>query len=452
MTSLRQTPSNDPIFQPKSDSSAKETLPNLDRDPAAAFQQNDVEPASVVHRCLDNTISFTAGGANSMVGALSGSSPSAMVDSDISFERRMFVWAESTGLFCDDNDCPGAASYIRTAYQLFPETEIREAVAKYMLLVAMGDVLLDKRLHNETPEEHQIRLAQSVHYLRQTLEFGVERVTIPNVAGAEVLAVITRQWQTLLWSYAGRASQEVVRQWIRALDDHYAASVREWLPEVVANPLIGDLCRSGQAKKRALIAIQARNQEVPHAAIALRIEDLLRRCRQTVSARHPAVLELRLWMYLLDVNTIGAGLAFRTAALALSEARVPAGGLGALQQILPLLDMRIRLANDGSGFFENSGQDRDEGKINSCSILIASERERDGAVRPAVMQRTTRIFRSVCRQIDAQLDETITQLVQFWPEMGQWVLRGRKIGVRAYEVGHYTTLDREAFTSLLEAS
>jgi len=453
MNSPRQTNRPDSLALAPSDIQADEMPLNIDMTRATARQSIDAEPTSAVHRCSDNNGSFAAlGGSISMVDALLGPSPSPVLDSDVSFEQRMFGWAKTTGLFRDDAECPGAASYIRTAYQLFPENEIREAVAKYMLLVAMGDVLLDKRLESETIEDHRIRLAKSVQYLRRALEFGVERGDVPEVVGAEILAVIARGWQALLWGYAGQASHEVVRQWTRALDDHYAASVREWLPEVVANPLIADLCRSGGTKKRAMDAIRARYGQVAHATIASRIEELLRSCRQSGSPRHPAVLELRLWMYLLDVNTIGAGLAFRTAALALVETRVPAGGLAALQQTISLLDMRIRLANDASGFFENLGQDRDQGKVNSCTLLISSESEREGPVRAAVMQRARQIFRSVCQQIDAQLDAAIAELAQQWPEMGQWVSRGRKIGVRTYEVGHYTTLDREAFTSLLEAS
>lgn len=411
-------------------------------------------PASVVHRCLDNSAFTSTGLSIPMVGALSGPSSAGVFDSEVSFERFMAGWAADSGLFGDDAECPGASRYIQTAYWIFPEMELRQAVAKYMLLVAMGDVLLDKRLEGESPEDHHIRLARSVEYLRGALEFGAEHIAVPDVAGSAILTVVTRQWQVLLWRYAGRASREAIRQWIAALDAHYVASCREWLPEVVENPLIGDLQGMDETKKRAMETIRTRYAGMTHGLVATRIEELVAACGYSVSSAHPALLELRLWMYLLEVNTIGAGLAFRTAAMALPETRVPAGGLEALQKTLPLLDMRIRLTNDWSGFFENAGRDRDEGKINSCALLISDERqgESGGAFSAAVIQRATQIFQSVCGRIDTQLDAEISELRRQWPEMGQWVARGRKIGVHAYEVGHYTTLDRETFTSLLEAS
>lgn len=442
MSLLRQTQSAKPYGRVSADVSAQPTWP-------------DVEPASVVHRCSDNSRALSSAGMSiSMVGALSGPSPTDVLDSEVSFERFISLWANDSGLFRDDGECPGASRYIQTAYQLFPETELRQGVAKYMLLVAIGDVLLDKRLEGETQENHRERIGLSVDYLRRALYDGVERVHVPDVPGAAILAVVAQQWQLLLWRYAGHGSSDAMRQWIRALDDHYVASFREWLPEVVENPLIADLRGAGASKIHAMEVIRARYGQVDNVAIASRIDELLSFCRQSVVMGHPALLELRLWMYLLDVNTIGAGLAFRTAAMALAESRVPAQGLVALQKTLSLLDMRIRLANDASGFFENAGQDRDEGKVNSCSLLISDEREGEngGVVRDLAIERAKQILGNVCGRIDAQLDAEILALTQQWPEMGQWVARGRKIGVRTYEVGHYTTLDREAFTSLLEAS
>lgn len=430
--------------------------PQVTVKPAALYLdgQGIKGQTSVARRCLDNTPSTSAGMSIPMVGALSGSSSPHMLDSDVSFERFMLGWAADSGLFGDPAECLGASRYIQTAYRLFPEMELREVVAKYMLLVAVGDVLLDKRLDGEGSEGHQKRLALLVDYLRRAFEFGTEQVAEPNVPGAAILTVVIQQWQVLLWRYAGQASREAMRHWIAALDAHYVASVREWLPEVVDNPLVRDLQGFGTKKKRAMDTIRSQYVPMTHGLIATRIEELVHACRHSVTIEHPAWLELRLWMYLLEVNTIGAGLAFRTAAMALPEARVPTVGLAALQKTLPLLDMRIRLANDASGFFENAGQDRDEGKVNSYMLLISDEckGENGGVFRAPVMQQAEQIFQSVCGRVDAQLDVEIAALARQWPEMGQWVARGRKIGVRAYEVGHYTTLDRETFTSLLEAS
>src|SRR5262249_51544683 len=82
--------------------------------------------------------------------------------------------------------------------------------------------------------------------------------------------------------------------------------------------------------------------------------------------------ELRVLLHLLDVNTIGAGLALRTAALTVDPEDVPAEGPQALDEVLPIFDYRVRLANDLSDFLASSGHDRDE-KTNTCSLLVPKQ-------------------------------------------------------------------------------
>jgi hypothetical protein len=375
-------------------------------------------------------------------------------DPEATFEARITQWAKACRLYADSSECPGAAIYIRTAYKLFSDMDTREAVAKYMLLVAMGDIILDKRLEGETPEMHRARLVTSVDYLRKALVVGAERIPLPDVVGTKILETITQQWHLLLWQYASLAAPVICAQWYRALDAHYDASVREWSAEVIDNVLIRALCEAPEKKRLTMSSIRMHYGNAAHPAITSRIEDLLRACSVSASMEDPALLELRLWLYLLDVNTIGAGLAFRTAALTVPEAHIPALGLETFEETLPLLDMRIRLANDASGFFEGKGEDRDEGKINSCALLLAKNNR--GELSAAARNRAAHLFHNVCARLDAVLDSEITDLNRHWPEMGLAVVRGRKLGVRVYEVSHYTTLDREAFaslsTSLLEAS
>jgi hypothetical protein len=170
-------------------------------------------------------------------------------------------------------------------------------------------------------------------------------------------------------------------------------------------------------------------------------------CMDNPVARTNASLELRVWLYLLDVNTIGAGLAIRSAVLTVARDDITTAALCALDETLPLLDFRIRLANDASGFVRDMGVDRDAGKRNACSLLVP-----DGATGVALAEafmQAVRTIRHVCRILDGALDVSIEKLVAAWPEIGAWVSRSRKLGVSAYEAGHYTTLSNDAFTSLL---
>jgi hypothetical protein len=124
--------------------------------------------------------------------------------------------------------------------------------------------------------------------------------------------------------------------------------------------------------------------------------------------------------------------------------------LAAFDATLPLLDCRVRLANDMSGAIVASGGDRDDGKTNSYGLLVPPNLS--GVGRASALMHATFVIRDVCRRLDSALAVEMDKLAQAWPLMGQWVARGRILGVKAYEVGHYTTLSTDAFTGLLEAS
>lgn len=373
-------------------------------------------------------------------------------DAERSFQLRIVGWARTSGLFDHLSECAGGENYIRTAYRLFSTDEARDVAAKYMLLVAVGDIFLDKRFPGEDLLAHKNRLEAAVTYLRRALVHGRTRVAEPRVMGAEILVAVAQQWDVMKNQYAPRAVEALVRQWLGALDAHYHDSVREWSSEVVDNPLVKEILRNRKDRvlsPEAAEALVSRYTSPAPAFVAERIRELVEVCCGANAQAEEAALELRVWLYLLDVNTIGAGLAFRSAALTMTPDRVPQAGIAALNQTLPLLDYRIRLANDASGFVEANGTDRDEGKINSSALLLP--RDWKGLARHIAVTRAVHIHRQICKRIDAALDAELDRLQNEWPEMGQWVARGRKLGVHAYEVGHYTTFSHKEFTSVLEA-
>src|SRR6185437_6078937 len=159
--------------------------------------------------------------------------------------------------------------------------------------------------------------------------------------------------------------------------------------------------------------------------------------------------ELRLLLYLLDVNTIGAGLALRTAALTFDARDVPTNGPAALDEVLPLLDYRVRLTNDLSDFLASFGRDHDQ-KTNACTLLVPGERS--GVVRAAELMRAVGTVRRVTRFLDAALDRSIARLSTTWPAMAACVRRGRHIGVTTYEVGHFTTIAEPELDAIVETA
>lgn len=433
-------------------------LPTFPRLGYATVWPTEISPMDIAQSitlatrdCLDNPPLLGAvRRPDTMSDAPPRSSVSTVRDGEGPFEERVLQWAKTSGLFVHESECKGASNYVRTAYRLFPDTETRETVAKYMLLVAVGDILFDEKLPGETPETHQARLSVSTTYLRDSLAGGPSRVALPNVAGARILEVIATQWMVMAKEFVGRASEVLFRQWLRALDDHYDASVREWSSTVVDNRLVRDIQASEGPRMAAAETILRRYVSAAPSAVGIRIWELVQVCLNQAAEAPIAALELRVWLYLVDVNTIGAGLAFRSAALCFAPDCVTSDGIAALGRTLPLLDYRIRLANDASEFVKTMGRDHDEGKINSCVLLVPQAMT--GVARAGAIMHALPLLRTICHWLDAALNTELDHLVSIWPAMGQWVTRGRKLGVNAYDVGHYTTYDHKAFTSLLEAS
>lgn len=362
------------------------------------------------------------------------------------FAAEVLHWTVRTGLCLDIRTCPGALAYIRTAYHMFPDPAVATIVARYMMLAAVGDVFVfDRIADDESQASRLLRLEVSATYLIDAIRGGDVPGPPPNVTSAPYLASIAAQWVELRARLEDRAHVHLLRAWCAGATGLYEGSVREHLPEVTDNPLV-ELLVTDRAAAHALMARYI--SQAPRA-ISARLAELFDACVKRPSRVAEVELELRVILYLIDVNTIGAGLAVRTAALTVDRAQVPAGGPQSLDEVLPLLDYRVRLANDLSDFVASFGHDRDN-KKNACSLLVP--KEASGVGRAVALMRAVGVIRRVARFLDAALDESLTQLSTIWPAMATCVRRGRHIGVTTYEVGHFTTVAESELDAIVEGA
>jgi hypothetical protein len=219
------------------------------------------------------------------------------------------------------------------------------------------------------------------------------------------------------------------------LDSLYAGSLAEHRAGIGASPLldggdeaawrhaVSDPCEGPFAAAPACVAARAR--ELAFAA---------------------ATGELRALAYLAEAGgAIGAGLLFRTAALAAPSPSVTGRAIAALDAATTLLDYHFRLSNDLSGFLDSPSGDRDA-KVNACTILVPASAV--GVARAAAIVGAVATCRSLAAWLGAEIREQLAGVAAAWPSMGVVLQRGVFVGRRVYEVGHYTTASRAAMSAI----
>ena len=158
--------------------------------------------------------------------------------------------------------------------------------------------------------------------------------------------------------------------------------------------------------------------------------------------------ELRTLLHLAEVSSsIGAGLLFRTAALAAPSSSVPDGSIAVLEAAAKLLDYQVRLSNDASGFLGSPGGDRDA-KENACTILVPSSAS--GAAREAAIMRALATRLRLASWLGGQVGGQVDRVAAAWPSMGALFRRGALVGRRVYEVAHYTTVTRAQMSAIFD--
>jgi hypothetical protein len=355
------------------------------------------------------------------------------------FAARTLAWAASTGLLLPGEAWRRAAlNYALTAFFIHFRipTEWDEAgahwearadlTARYMILVAAGDEgIFDHVIEGETPAQRWARLEVSSRFLQGALRSAGARDPVPRVPGAELLATLAEQWRALLEPHRGVCHPAIEASFREGLESLYAASLAEHGAGIGAEQLT-----EGGRFDRSPPLIAAR-------------------ARALAEGGHPAAGgELRALAYLAEVGSaIGAGLLFRTAALAAPAASVPWQSVAALEAATTLLDYHVRLSNDASGFLDAPGGDRDP-KENACTILVP--RSSTGVARAAAVVQALATCRRLAAFLAGEVGAHLERVAAAWPSMGVILRRGTFVGRRVYEVGHYTTVSRAEMSAIFD--
>jgi hypothetical protein len=298
--------------------------------------------------------------------------------------------------------------------------ERAELTARYMLLVAAGDEgIFDLALDGETPDQRWARLSASARFLEDALRGEGAARTPPPVHGAALLGAIADGWREILARYGGSCHPRVLdgcRAGVASLYDASLAEHRAPGPQTLADRF---------ARSPACIAARAQ-----------------------ALAREAQASELLALGYLAEAaSAVGAGLLFRTAALAAPAAHVTLPGVALLDETAALLDYHVRLGNDASGFLNTPGGDRDP-KENTCTILVP--REASGVARAAATVHALATCRRLMGWLGDEVEGHIARTAEAWPSMGAILRRGVFVGRRVYEVGHYTTVSRAAMSAIFD--
>jgi hypothetical protein len=365
------------------------------------------------------------------------------------FADKALAWAASAGLML-----PGAAwrtaavNYALTAFFIHYRvpTEWDDAgagwepradlTARYMLLVAAGDEgIFDRVLAGETPERRWARLEASSRFFQGVLGSDRSPARPPRVPGAELLAAIADQWRELFERHRGTCAPAVAASFRAGLASLYAASLAEHRPGLGSDRL---------TEGAALAAVVEERFAAAPPCVAARARALVRSMAQGPSAAN----ELRTLLHLAEVSSsIGAGLLFRTAALAAPSSSVPDGSIAVLDAAAKLLDYQVRLSNDASGFLGSPGGDRDA-KENACTILVPSSAS--GAAREAAIMRALATRLRLASWLGGQVGGQVDRVAAAWPSMGALFRRGALVGRRVYEVAHYTTVTRAQMSAIFD--
>jgi undecaprenyl pyrophosphate synthase len=379
------------------------------------------------------------------------------------FAATVLRWGERAGLLLPDVAFRRAAlNYALTAfithYRVAPPEDDAHIAwmprallsARYMLLVAASDDgCFDRASTGEPLPKRAAERVAAASYLAASVDTTAPLCAPPNLPDAALLQAIATQWRAIVMRYQRHCRPLALELFRASVKKLYAASVAEYDPEVTDNPLVPPLGAGMPPTKEAASIIEARYGSIAPPCVAARLREILARPAEDPRELAAQRRELAVLLYLIDAaDAIGAGLLFRTAALATPAEHVTDEMIGATDALGALLDYRVRIANDLSGFLDFRSGDRDA-KKNSCSILIPSASS--GALRGAAVVDAV----TTCRQIAAWLEQEIARetrsLAASFRYMAMLVRRGMFVGGQVYATAHYTTLSREQMSGIWSA-
>jgi undecaprenyl pyrophosphate synthase len=402
---------------------------------------------SVVHPPLlgrDRTEMRTPRGVPEVVAARQGASErDALADR---FVEKSLAWTEAAGLQLPSAVWRRAASnYARTAFFMhfriptewdeggaFWE-ERADISARYMLLVAAGDEgVFDAVFAGETPAQRWARLEISSRFLQGALRRPEERPRLPRVPTAALMGAIAEHWRLIFDRHRRACLPAAATSFRTGLASLYAASLTEHRAGLTSGLFTGHGAERAE-REVVLVAIEEHLAKAPPVVLT-RARALV---GGAVTGDREAANELRALLYLAETSSaVGAGLLFRTAALAAPAPYVTDRSIALLDATAALLDFHFRLSNDLSGFLDTPGGDRDP-KANACTLLV--EGSRSGVARASTTIQAVATCRRLAAWLDGEARAAIERVATAWPSMGTILRRGTFIGRRVYEVGHYTT-------------
>jgi hypothetical protein len=259
-----------------------------------------------------------------------------------------------------------------------------------------------------------------------------------------LLAVIANQWRELFDAYRRSCLPAAAASFRAGLESLYAASLAEHRAGIASGLLAGD--QEEPASRGAIAAAVEERVAAMPPCVAVRARSLV---EGALGGASPvAANELRALLYLVEVSSaVGAGLLFRTAALAAPTSSVTHESIAHLEAVAAVLDYHVRLSNDVSGFLESPGGDRDP-KENTCTILVPGSAS--GAARSAAIVKALATCRRLAIWLGGEVHVHIDRVAAVWPSMGLILRRGVFVGRRVYEMGHYTTVSRAEMSAIFD--
>ena len=368
------------------------------------------------------------------------------------FVDKTLAWAASAGLMLEGPEYRTAAtSYVLTAFFMsfrLPTAWDREGLdwesradlaAQYMLLVAVGDEgIFDFAPEGETMAERLRRIEVCSHFLQGALD--VDGAEAPRVARAELLLAIRDRWRALFDAHRRKCHPAVAACFRRGLRGHYAGSLSE---HRAGGHL--EAARGPRAALDSLVpGVEDRFAGAP-SSIAARARALARSAGEGSSS---ASCELRALTYLVEAGAaIAAGLLFRTAALAAPASCVTEEAVAALDAAATIIDYHFRISNDLATFLDSPSGDRDA-KDNALTILIPEGLS--GEARASATVEALATGQRLASWLEEEEGAHAARVAELWPWMGKALRRAVFVGRRVYELGHYTTLSREAMSAIFD--
>ena len=300
---------------------------------------------------------------------------------------------------------------------------LSELVAKYMSLIyAIDEGDYDRKVPGETKEQKCQRIKETSFYYKNLIlgDFSGEQT--------EEMSDISKRargFVDCVNEYGLRDNVRFYELWKKYLDRFFTAAYNE--------VVVGDMV----SKDLSLI----KTGFTPPDVIISNDNSCLRKRLKAICGKKLEGDDLKEYVlnkYLLEINeSIGAGLVYRTAALAFPESEFTEERSILLNQISELSNCCNRLANDIAGFRNSKFDDIDE---KDDAIILLNKLCGDGSSDEVL--KNFMFIRKAVHLFEAEFEDKLKQLSVVWPEMAVIINRA-KLGIEIYKKNHIRNVDNE---------